>query len=479
MSERVQPMSFKEVFLPIAVFFLLLIYGLLVHPRIIGGERLPVEVLVLMALCFNSFYLIYKGYTWQHIQENITRKVGESIPVILILLSVGVLIGSWIVSGTIPMLIYYGISVVSPDWIYIFSFVICIIFSLLTGTSWGSAGTIGVVMLGIAQVYDANLAITAAAIVGGSFFGDKMSPLSDTTNIAALATDVPVYDHIKSMMYTTGPAAIIAGIIYIVMSPAIQGGAEGDIAQLNEIETTLVDLKAIFNFNPALLIPLALVLWGSIKQKPIVLTLLGSAWVAMVIAIVFQDFSLHSIFNSFNRGFTVDMAEGVQTQSDVVSILNRGGLYNLIEGVVISLLIFAFIGTLEVIDAIDISINKFLGGIKKRTSLVAASLGATMLTNLTTSNQYATSFVIGAALNKKFDQLGIPRKVLSRTLEDAGTMMENLFPWTPSGIFMLNALGISAIEYGPYQFLSLINIVIAFFFAFTGIACFYKKEEVA
>lgn len=468
--------SFKEAFLPIGVFFALLVYGLFIHPQFFNGGRLPVEVLVLMALCFNAYYLIYKGFSWEEIQENLTRKVGESVPVILILFSVGVLIGSWIVSGTIPMLIYHGISLVSPDWIYIFSFLICIIFSLLTGTSWGSAGTIGVVMLGIAQVYDANIAVTAAAIVGGSFFGDKMSPLSDTTNIAALATNVPVFDHIKSMMYTTGPAALITAIIYIIMSPAIQGESLETAGQIGDIEATLTDLKTIFNFNLALLIPLGIVLWGSLTRKPIVLTLLGSAWVAMILAFVFQDFNVDAIFNSFNRGFTVEMAGSLDLKSNVVNILNRGGLYNLIEGVTISFLIFAFIGTLEVVDAVDISINHVMSGLKKRTHVVTAALGATLVTNLTTSNQYATSFVIGAAMNKKFDEAGVPRKVLSRSLEDAGTMMENLFPWTPSGIFMVNALGVGAFEYGPYQFLSLINIAIAFFFAMTGIACFYPKD---
>jgi len=476
MTKRV--FSFREAVIPILAFFILLVYGLFVHPQFFSGGRLPVEVLVLMALCFNAFYLMYKGFTWEVIQENLTRKVGESVPVILILFSVGVLIGSWIVSGTIPMLIYHGISLVSADWIYIFSFLICIIFSLLTGTSWGSAGTIGVVMLGIAQVYDANIAVTAAAIVGGSFFGDKMSPLSDTTNIAALATNVPVYDHIKSMMYTTFPAALLTAIIYIVMSPAIQGGSDAQVAQLNDIDATLSDLKSIFNFNLALLIPLGIVLWGSLTRKPIVLTLLGSAWVAMILAFIFQDFSLDAVFNSFNRGFTVDMAGDIETQSNVVNILNRGGLYNLIEGVVISLLIFGFIGTLEVVDAIDITIDRLMSGLKKRTHIVMSALGATLVTNLTTSNQYATSFVIGAALNKKFDEKGIPRKVLSRSLEDAGTMMENLFPWTPSGIFMINALGVSSLEYAPYQFMSWINIVIAFFFAATGIACFYPRGEV-
>lgn len=469
--------SFYEAFLPIGMFFMLLIYGLFIHPQIFKGDQLPVAVLVLMALSFNAFYLMKKGISWEEIQQQINDKVGESVPIILILFSVGVLIGSWIVSGTIPMLIYHGISLVSPDWIYIFSFLICIVFSLLTGTSWGSAGTIGVVMIGIAQVYGANQAVTAAAIVGGSFFGDKMSPLSDTTNIAALVTNIPVYDHIKSMIYTTGPAAILAALVYVIMSPVVQGNISESAGQIGDIEATLIDLKSIFNFNIALLLPLVIVLVGSWMRKPIVLTLLTSAWVAMILALIFQEFTLNDIFNSFNSGFTTDMAGDVAAQSKVLNILNRGGLYNLIDGVTISLLVFAFIGTLEVVDAIDITIDRVMKDLKKRTHIVTASLMGTLVTNLTISNQYATSFVIGAAMNKKFDDAGIPRKVLSRSIEDAGTMMENLLPWTPSGLFMINALGVSSLEYAPYQFLSLFNIVIAFFFAMTGIACFFPKEK--
>ena len=471
------PTSFLGHFFPIGVFFLLLVYGLFIHPVLIGGDRLPVEVLVLIALCVNSFYLIYRGYAWSDIEASITKKVGESIPVVMILLSVGVLIGSWIVSGTIPMLIYHGISLVSADWLYIFSFLICIIFSLLTGTSWGSAGTIGVVMIGIAQVYDANLAITAAAIVGGSFFGDKMSPLSDTTNVAALATDVSVYDHIKSMMFTTGPAAIIAGLAYIYLSPAIQGGVEGAAHDLTTVQATLDDLKSIFNFNIVLLIPLAIVLWGSMTGKPIILTLLGSAWCALILALIFQSFSVSDVFQSFNKGFTVSMAGDIETKSKVLNILNRGGLYNLIEGVVICLLIFAYIGTLEVIDAIKRSLSFVMQLLKKRWQTVTAALTATLLTNITASNQYATSFIIGTAFKEKFDDQGIDRKVLSRSIEDAGTMMENLFPWTPSGIFMFKALGVSTLSYAPFQFLTLSNIIIAYLFAFTGVACFYKKKK--
>ncbi len=476
MTTETKSVSFRQALVPIFLFFVLLIYGLFVHPQVFNAGRLPLEVLILIAISASCVHLFYLGYSWDTIQSHIVKKVGESTPVVLILFAIGVLIGSWIVSGTIPMLIYYGISLVDAQWIYIFSFLICIIFSLLTGTSWGSAGTIGIVMMGISEIYGASLPITAAAVVGGSFFGDKMSPLSDTTNIASLATGVHVFDHIKSMMFTTVPSAIIAATIYFFISPGMSDTDTNILDQLESVNQTLAELDLLFNFNVVLLLPLVLVVWGSVTKKPIFLTLLGSAWVAMVLAFIFQEFSFSNIFNSFNKGFSVDMAVGSpELKSNVIQILNRGGLYNLIEGIVISILIFAFIGVLDVIDAIPTTIRSMMNKLRSRKQTVAASLTATWITNLMASNQYATSFIIGAAFNKKYDAMKIKRKVLSRSIEDAGTMMENLAPWTPSGIFMATTLGVSVIDYAPFQFLSLINIGVAYFFAITGIACFYEK----
>lgn len=479
MKEHQPSVSFRQAVFPILLFFVLLIYGLFVHPLVIGGNRLPLEVLILIAMTGASIHLFYLGYSWDIIQEHIVKKVGESIPVVLILFAIGVLIGSWIVSGTIPMLIYYGISLIDGRWIYIFSFIICIIFSLLTGTSWGSAGTVGIVMMGISEVYGASLPITAAAVVGGSFFGDKMSPLSDTTNIASLATGVHIFDHIKSMMYTTGPSALIAGILYIVLSPAWYDDPATSQGYLDEVRHSAESIAEIFTFNPLLLLPLLVVIWGSIKKQPIFLTLLGSAWLAMILAFLFQNFQVADIFESFNKGFSVDMSRNAISDNhpEILQILNRGGLYNLIEGIVISLLIFAFIGILDVIQAIPVALNSIMKTINSRRKAVLAALTATWITNLMTSNQYATSFIIGTTFKEKFDKLRINRKVLSRSIEDAGTMMENLAPWTPSGIFMSLTLGVSVLDYLPFQFLSLVNIVIAYFFAITGIACFYEKKE--
>jgi len=462
---------------PILVFIMLLVYGLFVHPRIFGGGMLALETILLILLTFTSFFYLARGFKWEDLQEAFVRKVGEAITVMLILLCIGVLIGSWIVSGTIPMLIYYGIQMVHPAYIYIFGFGICILFSLLTGTSWGSAGTIGIVVMGMAELYDANLAIAAAAVVGGSFFGDKLSPLSDTTNVAALATEIDVYDHIRSMIYTTGPAALIAAsaYTYLSLSRDLGGGKEAEV--FDQIGAATEALSNMFNFNLLLLLPVAIIIWATFTKKPIILSLLASSVFSMLLALFFQDFSVELIFASLSTGFSTELiGQTIQDSSGITEILNRGGLYNLKEGVIICFLVFTFIGMLDLVDAINRVIQPLLKGIKKVSGLVAASLTGTLVTNLLVSNQYATSFIIGTAFNRKYDEMGVKRKVLSRSLEDTGTMMENMAPWTPSGVFMASALGVATLDYAPWQFLSISNLFIAYFFAFTGVAIFRKPK---
>lgn len=477
MQDSKKEIPFWVALTPIVTFIFLLVYGLFIHPQLFGGGMLALETILLILLTFTSFFFLWRGYHWETLQKAFVNKVSEAIPVMLILLCIGVLIGSWIVSGTIPMLIYYGIQMVHPSYIYIFGFGICILFSMLTGTSWGSAGTIGIVVMGMAELYEANLAIAAAAVVGGSFFGDKLSPLSDTTNVAALATQVDLYDHIRSMVFTTGPSALVAAGLYTYLSLTRNTDGLGQVEMADQLASASTALQGLFHFNITLLLPVVIVIWATLTRKPIILSLLGSSVFAMLLAMVFQNFSLESVFASLSTGFSTEMARtNFVDESGVTEILNRGGLYNLKEGAIICFLVFTFIGLLDVVNAIDRVIQPMLKGVRKVSGLVASALTATLVTNLLVSNQYATSFIIGTAFNDKFDKMGIDRKVLSRSLEDTGTMMENMAPWTPSGVFMATALGVSTLDYAPWQFLSLANIVVAYLFAFTGIAIFKKKK---
>ena len=468
-------LSFIQTILPVLFLGIIIIYGMLLRPKFFHQPAFPLEVVFMLAAFFAIAELLTLGFKWTDIQDSIIKKLSKGFPAILILFAIVVIIGTLIISGTIPMLIYFGINLINPSYIYILAFLIPIIFSTLTGTSWGSIGTIGVVIIGVAAVIDANLGITAGAIVGGAFFGDKLSPLSDTTNIAAMASQVDLYEHIQSMMITTLPSAIIAGIIYFILGfifpPAISK------VDTNQVTVTLEAISSIFNFNIWLLIPPIIVLVGSIKKMATLPTLLSSSLSAAILAICFQPYSSADIMSTINKGFDTKMAFWVQNLPNNISILfNRGGLYELNEAIIFSIMVFVFIGTIDIIDAMSSIVNRTFGFIKSRASLIISSLFATAFTNGITSNQSATSFIIGDAFAKRYDESGLSRKVLSRSIEDYGTMFESLVPWHATTIFLTTTLGVSYGEYWNWQLLSLINLIMAPMLAILGKGCFYKEK---
>lgn len=468
--------QFKNRLFPVIVLPVILIYGLLVHPMIFGGDGLPLEVIFLTATVISVLQLFYLGYNWEEIQNGLIAKIAKGMPAIFMLFSIGLVIGSWTICGTVPMMIYWGIEIINPKYIYIVAFIIPVIFSTCTGTSWGSAGTIGVVIIAIAQVVNANLAITAGAIVGGAYFGDKMSPLSNTTNIAAMVAEVPLFSHIRSLINTALPATIMAVIVYFVLgfiyTPKI--GAN----DFSAISKTVYALKECYNFNLFLLLPIVIVLYGSITKKPVVPVLLTSSAVAAILALIFQKFSFTDVIIALNKGVNIHM---ITWYSDIpqnlVVALQRGGLYALIDAIIICGTAFLYIGSLDIIDALPQVVNTIFKSVKTRRATILTCLASTAMTNALTSNQFATSFVIAGAFNSKFDAMRIPRKVLSRCLEDTGTMLESLLPWTTTGIFMTATLGVSTKLYWHWQFLSLFTFVVAAFLAITGIGCFYHEVD--
>lgn len=465
-----------QLSLPLIFLFILISFGLVIGPNYFGLKPFPLEIIFLFAAVFSAAELMILGYNWKDIQDAIVKKIAQGFPVILIFFSIGILIGSWIISGTIPMLVYYGIELINPDYIYLIGFVVPIIFSLLTGTSWGSIGTIGVVIIGIASIAGVDLGITAGAIVGGAYFGDKMSPLSDTTNLASAATDVKLYDHIQSMMYTTFPSAIIAAIIFFSLSFIYPVSAEVN----SEIATkeTLTAIQSLFHFNMLLIIPPIIVLIGSLKRKPTVPVMLLSAFSACILALFIQDYTLQDLVQTLLKGFQVDMATWISVVPENVTVLfNRGGLYALNEAIFFTFMVFIFIGILDMVKAMPTIVNIVFKSVKKRWTLILSSLVATAFTNAFTSNQSATSFIIGDAFKPAYDKLKVSRKVLSRSIEDYGTMIETLIPWHASSLYVVATLGVSFADFWQWQLLTIINLIIAPLLAITGIGCFYKKDS--
>ena len=469
-------LSFKLKILPVLFLGLLIFYGMVLRPKVYDQPPFPLEVVFMIAAVFAIGQLLFLGFKWETIQESIILKLSRGFPAILILFSIGVIIGTWMVSGTIPMLIYYGINLINPNYIYLLAFLIPIVFSMLTGTSWGSIGTIGVVIIGVSSVINANLGITAGAIVGGAFFGDKLSPLSDTTNLAAMATEVDLYKHINSMMVTTFPSALLAGSIYFFLGfiyPPI-----GDEINSSLVNETLESISSMFNFNIWLLIPPLIVLAGSIKKLATLPTLLTSSISAAFIALIFQPYSSANIMSSIHKGFNAEMAYWINSSTDNINILfSRGGLYELNEAIIFSIMVFVFIGTIDLIDSMPSIVDRVFSLVKTKAGLIVSSLLTTGFTNSITSNQSATSFIIGDAFKRRYDKYKISRKVLSRSIEDYGTMLESLIPWHATTIFLTATLGVDYSDYWYWQLLSLINLVLAPSLAILGIGCFYKKTR--
>lgn len=467
--------KFLDCILPIIGLLLILIYAFIIQPRIFG-KTIPLEIIFLLSTALSVLNLKRLGYTWETIQKGIIDKIIEALPAIFIIFTIGVLIGSWVISGTIPMLIYYGIKIINIKYIYIIGFIVPVIFSILTGTSWGSIGTIGVVIVSIGNISGANIGIVSGAVIAGAYFGDKMSPLSDTTNVAALSTGVGLFEHIRSMMNTTIPAAIFAAISYIILGyiymPSIKN------IDLVEVTATLEALENIFNFNLLLLLPVLIVLYGSFKRKPTVPVLMTSSISAVIISLIFQKFLISDIFICLNNGFDIEMIYWTKDiPINVIKILNRGGLYNLIESIVICFAVFSFLGTLEIIGAMPIVVKRCFGFVKTKSGTILASMLATAITIGMTSDPRATLFFVGGAFKEKYDEQGIPRKVLSRSLEDFGTMLESLLPWTTTAIFVYGAIGVPVSLYWKWQLLSLFNFIVAILLAITGIGCFYKENK--
>jgi NhaC family Na+:H+ antiporter len=466
---------FLQALAPFVLLAVLIIYGLIVRPLALQLSPLPLELIFILAASGLVTQLLLTGHRWIDIQASIVKKFQCAIPAFMILFCIGLIIASWIICGTIPMLVYWGLQLINPDYLYLIAFVAPVIFSTLTGTSWGSVGTIGVVLIGIATALDANLGITAGAVIGGAYFGDKLSPLSDTTNLAALAAEVDLHTHIRSMFWTTLPSATIALGIYYAMGvlypPRLQDGGLADVQLLLE------QLSSIFNFSWLILAPAIVVLAGSIFRLPTVPILIASVILASLVAITLQPFTLTDVISTLHQGFNLDsLMPGVQHTPEITNLLDRGGLYALNEPIIIAFMVFIFIGATDKIDAMPTVVNHLMRAVKSPRGTVLASLLATGITNAMTSNQFATSFIVGDAFKSKYDQQKVPRKVLSRSLEDTGTMLESLVPWHTSAIYMVVTLGVPFSEYWHWQCLSLCNIVIATILAATGVGCFYPRK---
>jgi NhaC family Na+:H+ antiporter len=436
-------LSLFEAMLPLVT-----LAGLLIASAVFLEVNQQILVMVLLASgAVAGLIAIRHGGTWDDIQRVTGERFAAVLPVILILLAIGMLIASWVVSGTIPFIVYGGTQLIRPDLLVVTAFIATAIMSLCTGTSWGSAGTIGVALMGMAGALHAPLPIVAGAVVSGAYLGDKMSPLSDSTNICAIGADVPLYRSIRHLLYTATPSTICCLIVYTVVSRfiVVTGTELPDSAKV-----LLTDLGTAFNLTWIAILPLLVVLWGIMRKYPPALAIVLSSVIALVIAIVVQRIPAVDALTAAVSGVKVKMLRIDAPSAGFLTLVERGGLESMATTLLVIIIAFLLAAAMEISGALNLLIGRLLAVATSVFRLIASTMaaGATMIA--LTSHGGVTALVVGGLFQPAYKERDLAPENLSRSLEDSVTITEPLMPWTVSAIFMATTLGVRTTEYAPW-----------------------------
>ena len=448
----------------VLIAFLAVVISLFGSDSLSGGSQ--IALLMGMAVCVSLSMAIYKT-PWRTFEQQIKTTLGEVSITLLILLCVGMLAGSWMISGIVPTLIYYGVQIMSPQFFLVSSCIICALVSLLSGSSWTTIATIGVALLGIGHALGVSEAWTAGAIISGAYFGDKMSPLSDTTILASSATGTDLFVHIRYMMYTTMPTFLITIIIFFIT------GLDGDATTKVEVSQYTDGLSRTFNISLwTLLVPL---LTGVLiaRRVPSLIVLFASSVMAGIVALILQPHILNEIAadGGLVKGLAITYfgATAVETGSaplnELVSTSGMAGMLNTIWLILCAMCFGASMVASRMIDSITGVVIRF---IRNRVSLVSSTVGTGIFLNITTGDQFI-SIVLNADMYKEvYRQQGYESRLLSRTTEDAATVTSVLIPWNTCGMTQSTVLGVPTITYLPYCFFNLLSPLMSIFIAAIG-----------
>ncbi len=467
-KERVKrkPTTAQALF-PIIFMFIILAVGY-------GYLGLKTEFLMILAGLVAGVMAYYLGFDWNEMLDAIIEKIKSALPATLILWSVGLLIGGLMFCGAVPMIIYYGVQIVNPKFMLVTAFLASAILSVVTGTSWGAAGTIGVAMMGIAGGLGVSLPATAGAVVSGAFFGDKLSPLSDTTNLAPMAAGSELYEHIAHMLYTTIPATLVALVVYFVAGLK----TSGSLVTPESVQLMMDQLDEMFVFNPVILLPFVLVIAGSFLKWPTIPTMVGSSFLCIILGMAVQGFSLVNGTTALISGFDLSMTGFTgEASAEVIKLINRGGVNSVTGTTVLIFCAMGFAGIISVSGMLDKVLELLLKKVKSTVGLVGSTIAACFTVALTTGSSYLTILVPGELFKDAFKKRGLAAKNLSRTLEDSGTVLVPLVPWSAAGAYMAVTLGVDTVKYLPWAIMNYTGIVMAIICAITGFGITKLKPE--
>ena len=440
-----------EALLTLAILIAALAVGIIIFGV---DPHVPMFVGVMAA----AIMALHLGYKWDEVEKSMMDGIYKALQSICILIIVGILIGVWINAGVVPTMIYYGLKVLKPAIFFIACVLICSITSLATGTSWGTMGTMGVALMGIGFGLGMSPGMTAGAVLSGAYFGDKMSPLSDTTNLAPAMAGTTVFTHVKHMVVTAGPSIIISLIIYAIMGFTVVKGT----ARMETIDLYMGTLKEFFTISPVMLIPPLCVLLMVIFKVPAIPGLIGVSALGGIFAAIFQKANLATILASMYTGVSMDT--GV---AEINRLVNRG-LSSMLDTVALILIALAFAGVVETTGAVHAIIEKILSKAKSDKAMMTTAIFATLFTNFATAAQYVAIVLPGRMFREAFRERGLHPKNLSRILEDVGTICAPFCPWSTDGVYILATLGCATAAYAPYMFFSMLCPIVSLICIWTG-----------
>jgi Na+:H+ antiporter, NhaC family len=464
--------SLLEALIPVVVLMGLLAASVYLFGD--GSSSGPNQIALILSAAVGIVVGLRNGYGFREIERGIVRGISLAMGAILILLVVGSVIGTWILSGVVPTMIYYGLQILSPAIFYAAACVICALVALATGSSWTTAGTIGVALVGIAAAQNLNLGLAAGAIISGAYFGDKMSPLSDTTNLAPAMAGTDLFTHIRHMTWTTVPSIVLALVAFAVAGLVLP--APTDAAELREITTAL---REHFAIGPHLLLPAALVIFLVIRRMPAFPALLIGALTGCLFAVIFQQPATLGLAGDADlprwvalaKGAWIALFDGYSLDSGNAALdelLSRGGMASMLSTVWLIVAAMMFGGVMETTGLLQKIAATILGMVRGTGSLIVATLATAFGSNVIASDQYISIVLPGRMFRAEFKRRGLHPKNLSRSLEDAGTLTSPLVPWNTCGAFMAQTLGVATFAYAPFAFFNLLNPLVAAAYGLTG-----------
>ena len=402
------------------------------------------------------------GFSWSEIEHFMVEGIGKAMQSLLILAIVGMMIGTWLLSGTIPTMIYYGLKLLSPKIFLVACVLICSITALATGTSWGTMGTMGLALIGIGTGLGMPIGPTAGAVISGAYFGDKMSPLSDTTNLAPAMAGTDVFTHVKYMLKATGVAYAIALIFFGVYGFMHASSGAVDTSQA---EILMQGIRDNFNVNPLLLLPpLVVIVSIALKVPAIPGITLGFITAAIMAPFAQDGVTLGSILDASMNGFV--MESEVESLND---LLSTGGLMNMSSSILMTIIAMMFGGIMEGTGQLSVLINALIGRIKSDAGIVGATEVTCVLSNVVIPEQYVSILLPGRMYAQTYRERGLHPKCLSNALESAGTVTSCLVPWNTCGVFIGTTLGVTTAVYAPWAVFNYTMPIVCFVMAIMGI----------